>query len=461
MTASLTLFFCVASLSVWVAIADAKQLSITTIKEDPYTMSKGSGLEGYCIDLISELSKKLGFDYKVHVVKDNRYGAMDASGNWNGMIGELVRKEADLAVAPLTVTAVRERHVDMAAPFIHTGLSFITRKASDSEESSFSLLAPFSTDMWVGLLVSFLLTGLCIYLVGRISPAEWAEPRTDEHSFTLLHSFWYIIGSLTLQGAGPHPKALSGRVISALWWIFCVLLLACYFANFSSVMQSKSRQVSISTFEDLANQDVIDYGTVEFGSTMLFFKNSNNPVYKRLYQHMERKKSFVSTMEEGVRRTQEGNFAFIGEAVSLDLAVARYCKLSRAQEVISMRAYSIAAPLGSPMMKNLSIAILELSESGELTHLREKWWASKCLSEDEAHASGALQPHDLRGLFILLGLGLGAGLLLALLELFSKAHNHAKDGKRSCCSALTSELSQRFGSAAEKDEEDGADKSKA
>lgn len=75
-----------------------------------------------------------------------------------------------------------------------------------------------------------------------------------------------------LSGAGPHPKALSGRVISALWWIFCVLLLACYFANFSSVMQSKSRQVSISTFEDLANQDVIDYGTVEFGSTMLFFK---------------------------------------------------------------------------------------------------------------------------------------------------------------------------------------------
>lgn len=80
-------------------------------------------------------------------------------------------------------------------------------------------------------------------------------------------------------------------------------------------------------------------------------------------------------------------------------------------------------------MKNLSIAILELSESGELTHLREKWWASKCLGEDEAHASGALQAHDLRGLFILLGLGLGAGLLLALLELFSKAHSRAKDGK--------------------------------
>ena len=64
---------------------------------------------------------------------------------------------------------------------------------------------------------------------------------------------------------------------------------------------------------------------------------------------MERKKSYVANTAEGIRRAQEGNFAFIGEAVSLDLAVARYCDLIRAQEVISMRSYSIAAPLGGSM----------------------------------------------------------------------------------------------------------------
>lgn len=69
-------------------------------------------------------------------------------------------------------------------------------------------------------------------------------------------------------------------------------------------------------------------------------------MYRRIYQHMERKKSYVSSSEEGFRRAQEGNFAFIGEAVSLDLAEARYCKLSRAQEVIEMRSYAIAAPVG-------------------------------------------------------------------------------------------------------------------
>ncbi|XP_012712211.1 probable glutamate receptor [Fundulus heteroclitus] len=452
---------CVTTLTAWIHSADARELSITTIKDEPYAMSKGFQLEGYCIDLISELSKMLGFKYKVHLVKDNRYGAMDSSGNWNGMIGEIIRGDADLAVAPLTVTSVRERFVDMTTPFIQTGLGFIMRKNADSEDNSFSLLSPFSTEMWIGVLSAFLLTGLCVFLVGRISPMEWAEPETDEHSFTLLHSFWYITGALTLQGAGPHPKALSGRVVSAIWWIFAVLLLACYFANFNSMLHSKSKHISITTFEDLANQDVIDYGTVENGSTMLFFKNSNNPVYRRIHQHMERKRSYVATMQEGVRLAQEGNFAFIGEAVSLDLAVSRYCKLTRSQEVISMRSYSIAAPLGSPLMKNLSIAILQLSESGELTHLREKWWASSCIGSDEAHASEALKPHDLQGLFLLLGLGLGIGLLLALLELLSRARNRAKDGKKSCCAVLTSELNQRFSSGGEVVEQEISDKNKA
>lgn len=82
------------------------------------------------------------------------------------------------------------------------------------------------------------------------------------------------------------------------------------------------------------------------GFIIFIFKFSNNPVHRRIYQHMERKKSFVSTMEEGVRRAQEGNFAFIGEAVLLDLAVARYCTLTRSQDVVGMRSYAIAAPQG-------------------------------------------------------------------------------------------------------------------
>lgn len=77
-------------------------------------------------------------------------------------------QEADIAVAPLTLTAKRETAVDMTKPFMQTGLSFILRKDLASDDSQFlSLLNLFSTEMWMGILVAYLLTSICIFLVSR------------------------------------------------------------------------------------------------------------------------------------------------------------------------------------------------------------------------------------------------------------------------------------------------------
>ena len=78
------------------------------------------------------------------------------------------------------------------------------------------------------------------------------------------------------------------------------------------------------------------------------------------------------------------------------------------------------------------MAILQLSEAGELAYLRSKWWASSCVT-DTAKAS-ALHPHSLKGMFLILGLGLGLGVLLALLELTSKTRSSAGEQRvRATC----------------------------
>ncbi|KTF88345.1 hypothetical protein cypCar_00002180 [Cyprinus carpio] len=247
---------------------------------------------------------------------------------------------------------------------------------------------------------------------------------------------------MTLQGAGPHPKALSGRVITSIWWLFSLVLLACYFANLSLWLHSDNQQLSIKSFEDLANQNLIEYGTIKDSSSFNFFKNSNNPTYHRIYEHIKKAQSYSLNAEEGFRKAQKGNYAFIGESVSLDLAVARYCNLTRAPEIIGMRGYSIAAPLGSPLVKNLSVAILRLSESGELDYFRSKWWASSCVAKNGK--SAPLKPTSLKGIFLLLALGLGLGLFLALMELAAKSRKTANTQQKSCCSVMSAELSQRF-----------------
>lgn len=46
--------------------------------------------EGYCLDLLKELSNILGFLYDVKLVPDGKYGAQDDKGEWNGMVRELM-----------------------------------------------------------------------------------------------------------------------------------------------------------------------------------------------------------------------------------------------------------------------------------------------------------------------------------------------------------------------------------
>ena len=50
---------------------------------------------------------------------------LENSGEWSGMVGEVMRGEADMAAADLTITAAREEVVDYAHPFMYLGLGVL------------------------------------------------------------------------------------------------------------------------------------------------------------------------------------------------------------------------------------------------------------------------------------------------------------------------------------------------
>ncbi|KAG9482257.1 hypothetical protein GDO78_011118 [Eleutherodactylus coqui] len=407
-----------------------KTLTITTILEKPFAMLTESGeLEGYCVDLLSELSQALEFNYTIYVVKDGRYGTKDQNGVWNGMVGEVIRKEADLAVAPLTITAVRENVISFTKPFLQTGISILLKKEASSEGSYlFGFLNPFSKELWIGIIISYVITSLCLFLVGRISPCEWAEPSNEQNQYTLLNSLWFGLGAFTLQGVEPQPKSVSARIIAIIWWLFSVTLLAAYIASFASYVNNSENQTpNIQTFEDLLKQNKIEFGTLANSSTFNFFKNSKNPTFRKIYEYMDKRKDrvLVKTFSDGVQRVRESNYAYLGEASSQDFVAAKHCDLVRAQEIIGGRGYGIAAELDSPLIRPLTIAILEQFETGNLEYLRQKWWENTCTATEE-HASWVpVQPHTLGGIFLILGIGLALGLIVSCLELVCKSKNKA------------------------------------
>ncbi|NWI01047.1 GLRK protein, partial [Tichodroma muraria] len=421
-------------------------LTVTTILEDPYAMVRGAELEGYCMDLLGALAGMLRFQYRVKVVADGRYGSVAAGGNWTGMIGEILRREADIAVAPLTVTSAREEVVSFTTPFLHTGIGILLRKDTASQNMSFfHFLSPFSKETWTALLFAYLLTCFCLFLVARLSPCEWNEPKNEENHFTFLNSLWFGAGALALQGATARPQALSVRVIAVVWWLFTLALLATYIANFTALLSSDSEQFSIQTFEDLVKQRKLEFGTLEGSSTFYYFKNSKNPIHQMVYEYMEKRREhvLVKTYQEAVQRVMDSNYAFIGESISQDLAAARHCNLIRAPEVIGAGGFGIATAQASPWTKPLSIAVLKLREAGDLDYLRNKWWESICQRQSQDRW-GPLEPPALGGLFLTLGIGLALGVLAALAELASSSRRAAAHAKKSCCSVFTEEIFTRL-----------------
>ncbi|XP_063799163.1 probable glutamate receptor [Pseudophryne corroboree] len=424
-------------------------LRVTTILEQPFVMTTESGeLEGYCVDLLSELAESLQFNYTLNVVKDGRYGSKDQNGVWNGMIGEVIRKEADLAVAPLTITAARENAVSFTKPFIQTGISILMKKDGATQSSYlFAFLHPFSKELWIGIIISYVITTICLFLVGRLSPWEWPNPSSEENQYTLLNSLWFGVGAFTLQGVEPLPKSLSARIIAVIWWLFSITLLAAYIASFASYLNNSTEQVpKIQTFDDLLKQSKIEFGTLSSSSTFNFFKNSKNPTFRKIYEYMDKRKDrvMVNTFAEGVKRVRESNYAFLGESISQDFVVAKQCDLVRAPEVIAGRGYGIVASTDSALLRPLTLAILEQFELGNLEYLHQKWWDKTCTTED--HAGWVpVQATTLGGIFLILGIGLALGLIVSFIELVCKTKINAYQQKKPCCSAFSEEIGQRFG----------------
>jgi len=83
------------------------------LKENLTPLKGNEAFEGFGIELIEKLSQKLGFNFTFQLQEDKKYGNKDKeTGEWNGMIRELMDDKAQLAITDLTITAERESAVD-------------------------------------------------------------------------------------------------------------------------------------------------------------------------------------------------------------------------------------------------------------------------------------------------------------------------------------------------------------
>lgn len=202
--------------------------------------------EGYCIEFLEKLAEKVGFEYEIILSPDYQksgfeYGRKNPDGSWSGLIGDLYASKTDIIVADLTMTSEREEDIDYVSPYFdQAGMSIVQRKKY-KEQSIFKFLYVLKPEVWLGILGAVIATALLIWFLDRFSPYSGRNNKAAYSGescrvFTLKESFWFALTSLTPQGGGEPPKALSGRVLAAAYWLFVVLMLATFTANLAAFL---------------------------------------------------------------------------------------------------------------------------------------------------------------------------------------------------------------------------------
>ena len=247
-------------------------------------------LQGYCVEMIEEMAKRMKFDYEILLPTDNSedYGGKQPDGTWSGVIGDLVKGEIDIAVAGMTMTSEREEVVDFVAPYFdQSGISIIIREPV-RPRSLFKFMEVLRVEVWLAILAALVVTALMLWFLDRFSPYS-ARNNKEAHPypcrvFTLKESFWFALTSFTPQGGGEAPKSLSGRVLVAAYWLFVVLMLATFTANLAAFLTVERMQTTVAGLEELAQQSKINYTVVEGSPYYEYFKNmasAEEDLYKK------------------------------------------------------------------------------------------------------------------------------------------------------------------------------------
>ena len=204
---------------------------------------KKSCCSGYCIDLLKLLMRDVGFSVRIQFVKDSKYGALNkTTGRWSGLVGEVSRGEADMAVSDLTINEQRSKVVDFTHPYMDAGMAVMVKVSRRDKNNWTGFMDPFAASLWIAIIVCINTTLLIMWLMERYSPYGQRErgkvlKRSKECSFGFVQAIWFT-WSLVFQtfDIGSKPKSFGCRILALSFAFSMLIVITSYTANLAAFL---------------------------------------------------------------------------------------------------------------------------------------------------------------------------------------------------------------------------------
>ncbi|XP_048871478.1 glutamate receptor ionotropic, NMDA 2C [Brienomyrus brachyistius] len=378
--------------------------------------------KGFCIDILKKLSRTIKFSYDLYLVTNGKHGKL-VRGIWNGMIGEVFYKRADMAIGSLTINEERSEIIDFSVPFVETGISVMVARSNGTVSPS-AFLEPYSPAVWVMMFVMCLtVVAVTVFVFEYFSPVGYNRSLVRAKApggptFTIGKSVWLLWG-IVFNNSVPieNPKGTTSKIMVLVWAFFAVIFLASYTANLAAFMIQEQYIDTVSGLSDKKFQKPQEhyppfrFGTVPNGSTERNIRSNYPDMHTHMIKYNQR------GVEDALNSLKSGKLdAFIYDAAVLNYMAGKDegCKLVTigSGKVFATTGYGIALQKDSRWKRPIDLALLQFLGDGDTERLQTVWLSGICQNEKNEVMSSKLDIDNMAGVFYMLLVAMGLSLLV-------------------------------------------------
>ncbi len=331
--------------------ASAAPIKVGIIIAPPFVMKTPDGYSGVAIELWQDIAAKLGLSY--------RYTQLPT---FKALLSAVTDRQVDLAVMNVTITENRLQTMDFTQPWFDAGLRvMINQNRHDNVWDIIQELwvtGHIQVYLWM-FAVILVATALLTLIDRRFDdefPREWHKGFAD--------SFYHVMSIATSGKASTHKQLFGvfGRIMAGVWMVFGVGVVAYVTSSVTSVMTVSSIAHDINSVADLPGKEV---GVVEGSVGESYALNSalSTQSYPTLHAAVQ------ALLKDRVA-------AVIDDAAVLEFYDHSHPELpiTEVGAIFQPSKYGFAAPLGSSLVRPISVEIVADQEDNVIERLRAKYF---------------------------------------------------------------------------------------
>ncbi|KAG5538085.1 hypothetical protein RHGRI_025242 [Rhododendron griersonianum] len=387
---------------------DGVFMEFISVRRDPQTNAVIA--TGLCIDVFKEvidhyLPYAVPYEFIPFETPDGK-----KAGSYDDLVYQVFLGKYDAVVGNVTIVSNRTRFIDFTLPYTESGVAMIVPFDDDDRKNAWIFMKPLKMDLWCTTGFFFVFTGFVVWVVEHRVNEEFRGPPGKQVGMIFLFSFSTLVFA--------HKEKLISNLsrFVVIVWVFVVLVLtSSYTASLTSILTVQKLKPSITDVKDpIQRKEYVGYPNGSFLEGLLknkAFDTSKLKNYSTLEQYDE-------ALSKG---SKNGGVAAIFEElpyIKLFLSNPKYfAKYTMVGPIYNSAGLGFAFPKGSPLVLDVSRAVLNVTGQDVMTRIREKWLGegATCAEQDGAKvASDSLTLDSFKGLFIVAAVASFSALILFL-----------------------------------------------